>query len=239
MDAMTQQIQKGLENIFDRIHKAKEEAGRTQAHDNVELVAVSKFHTSNAILAALSFGQKIFGESYAQEALQKQNELSNKENFSEIQWHFVGHIQSRKAKDVVGNFSLIHSVDSLKLVNILNTCAENKNICQKVLIQVNIGNEAQKSGIQPDELTALAKSIMQCNNLSLQGLMCLPPVFDAGLAARPHFAFLRKLKEELSHSLGHELKHLSMGMSGDLEAAIFEGATLVRVGTDIFGSRSV
>ncbi len=227
-------IANGLFQIQERIAKALDSADLE--HD-VSLVAVSKFHNINAIEQAALCGQVLFGESYVQEALEKQEQWKKK-SLPLIKWHFIGHIQSRKAKDVVGRFDLIHSVDSQKIAHLLNAKAKEKNICQAVLIQVNIGAEEQKSGVSLDQLSDLTKYILQCKHLNLQGLMCLPPVFDAGLAARPYFALLRNLRNELEQEFSCNLPHLSMGMSGDLEAAIFEGATLVRVGTDIFGNRS-
>ncbi len=230
-------IHSRLENVRLRIHKAMQEAGRVDKDEQVKLVAVSKFHSAKAVQCAATFGQLIFGESYLQEALSKQEELSALTLERNIEWHFVGHIQSRKAKDIVGRFALLHSVDTIKLATLLNKFAQQKNIIQSVLIQVNIGNEEQKSGVSLDELHALAQCIMQSTHLKLEGLMCLPPVFDAGLAARPYFAKLRHLKDELSRNFELSLPHLSMGMSGDLEAAIIEGSSMLRIGTDIFGAR--
>ncbi len=238
MSATTAPIAHNLAKVQERIARAAQEAGTTPP----TLVAVSKLHPAEAVQAAALGGQVDFGENYVQEALAKQHELSQNYAQNALRWHFTGHIQSRKAKDVVGHFDLIHTVDSEKLARILNDCAAQKNITQALLIQVNIGNEEQKSGISPESLPKLTEYILQCPHLELQGLMCLPPVFDAGLAARPHFAFLRELREQLAQNFGPScasaLKHLSMGMSGDLEAAILEGATLVRVGTDIFGTRA-
>ncbi len=232
-------IAAGLAQVQARITKATQEAGFE--HD-VALVAVSKFHDAEAVMAASLAGQMLFGESYVQEALAKQENIRHlwqeEQNKALLQWHFLGHLQSRKAKDVVGRFDLIHSVDSEKLARLLETEAAKKNIRQAVLIQVNIGEEEQKSGISRKDLSQLAHYILQCPHLELQGLMCLPPVFDAGLAARPHFALLRSLRDALQQEFSCCLPHLSMGMSGDLEAAILEGATLVRVGTDIFGHRN-
>ncbi len=233
-----QHIEIGIKNIQERIKKAMDLAERDSINDDVKLVAVSKFHTAQAVQCATRCGQWDFGESYVQEALIKQEELSVNDVLHRINWHFVGHIQSRKAKDIVGRFALLHSVDSEKLALLLNKHAQQLNIKQSILIQVNIGSEDQKSGVDVKNLRNLTQSILQCPYLELQGLMCLPPVFDQGLAARPYFAHLRNLKEDLSQYFGINLPHLSMGMSGDLEAAILEGASLVRIGTDIFGARS-
>ncbi len=216
-------------------------AGRTP-HD-VGLVAVSKFHSVAAIgaLARLT-GQTAFGESYAQEALEKQTALSS----LPLSWHFVGHVQSRKARDVAGHFCLVHSVDSVKLARKLQgaMCSlkeaghADAGARQGVLIQVNIGQEPQKSGVfEGDTLLRLADELMQMDTLRFAGLMCMPPAGCPGEAARPYFVRLRQIKEALELRLDTPLPHLSMGMSHDFEQAVAEGATLIRVGTDIFGER--
>ncbi len=228
-----QNIAKGLANVHERMHKAMQDAGRT---DDITLIAISKLQSADAIQEAAFCGQMHFGENYLQEATAKQELLTN--HPSSLFWHFTGHIQSRKAKDVVGRFGLIHTVDSEKLAQMLEQHAAKLSIIQPVLIQVNIGSEAQKSGIAIKDLAHLAEKIIKCPHLELQGLMCLPPVFDAGMAARPYFEHLRILRDNLNKEFALNLPHLSMGMSGDMEAAIWEGATLLRVGTDIFGHRS-
>ncbi len=233
-----QVIATNLTQVQQRMAKAQQEAALAQT---VSLVAVSKFHCADAVYAAALAGQNIFGENYVQEAVAKQETIATRwqqeQTSAAPRWHFLGHIQSRKAKEVVGRFDLIHSLDSEKLAHLLNAAAKDKNIRQQVLIQVNIGEETQKSGVAMADLPTLAHAVLQCPHLHLQGLMCLPPVFDAGLAARPYFALLRRLRDELEQKFSCHLPHLSMGMSGDLEAAILEGATFVRIGTDIFGQR--
>ena len=218
-----------------RLRAALVGAGR--GPEDAALVAVSKLHSAEDVLAVALAGQTHFGENYVQEALEKQSQLAANAACPPLTWHFTGHVQSRKAKEVVGNFALIHTLDSIKLAAIMDKVAAERGISQAVLIQVNVGAEDQKSGVSAADLPALAETVAACPHLHLQGLMCLPPVFDAGLAARPHFAFLRELRESLRSRLGLPLPHLSMGMSGDLEAAVLEGATVVRVGTDIFGAR--
>ncbi len=220
----------GLLRVIERMHKAMDMAKRK----NVTLVAISKLQSVADMRKVAEAGQVHFGENYVQEALAKQDELAD----LSLEWHFTGHIQSRKAKDVAGRFGLIHTVDSEKLALLLNQHAQQMQTKQAVLIQVNVGSEQQKSGVDIKDLASLAEKIISCEHLSLQGLMCLPPVFDAGMAARPHFELLRKLRDSLVRDFACELPHLSMGMSGDMEAAILEGATLVRVGTDIFGARA-
>lgn len=204
--------------------------------DDVELVAVSKFHPIEAIETVAGAGQLDFGENYVQELLKKKEALAD----LPLRWHMTGHIQSRKAAKVVGEVVLIHTLDSIKLADALERGAREKNVSQPVLIEVNIGDEPQKAGASATELPALADHVLKnCPSLRLDGLMCLPPVFDAGEASRPYFARLRELKEKLESSLGARLPSLSMGMSGDYEAAIAEGATIVRVGSNIFGPRPI
>lgn len=215
-----------------RVRAACREAGRDPA--DVRLVAVSKFQPAAAIACVAAAGQADFGENYVQEARSKQAALAG----AGLRWHMIGHVQSRKARDVAGRFVCIHTLDSLKLARALEAHLAASGMAQDVLIQVNVGEEAQKSGVTAGELPALAEAVLgQCPHLRLQGLMCLPPVFDAGMAARPHFARLREWNESLRVRLGLPLPELSMGMSGDFAAAIQEGATMVRIGTDIFGLR--
>jgi len=214
---------------------ACERCGR--APGSVRLVAVSKLHPASDIAALAACGQREFAESYAQEALAKQDELVGQD----ILWHFVGGLQTKKAKLVIGRFALVHSVDSEKLARELAKRAVEARILQSVLIELNLGEEEQKAGVDEADLPALAELVASLKDrgcgLDLRGLMCLPPMFDAPEEARPYFAHLRELRDELSASLGIPLPELSMGMTGDFEAAIEEGATIVRVGTSIFGPR--
>lgn len=217
--------------VQERLATAARASGRTIT--GIRLIAVSKLHPVDAISTVYSLGQRVFGENYVQEALAKQAALSN----TDIEWHFIGHVQTNKAKDVSGRFTLIHTVDSLKLAETLarrlpETCPR-----QNILIQVNIGNEVQKSGVSEQDLPQLVEAVLAIPQLQLRGLMCLPPFLDNGEAARPYFARLRELRDGLEVRLGLHLPELSMGMSSDCEQAVEEGATLVRIGTDIFGPR--
>ena len=170
--------------------------------------------------------------------MEKRAEIEAMDKPRTIRWHMIGHVQSRKASIVAGAFDLIHSLDSIHLATALEKHCSAKNAKQKVLIEVNVGEEPQKTGVEMKDLDELAANIIEkCPHLELQGLMCIPPVYNAGAAARPYFARLRGLRDKLSASTGLALPHLSMGMSGDFEWAIEEGATFVRVGTDIFGPR--
>ncbi len=225
-------------NMIERWHQVREQIQNAAKRSNrivneIHLVAASKFHTIEKISSLAEAGQIDFGENYVQEALNKQSELSH----LPIRWHFIGRMQTNKAKNLAGNFYLLHSLDSLKMAQALHKKCIERNIIQPVLLQINISQEEQKGGILPKQLTQLAHDIFQLNGLELQGLMCMPPYFDDGEESRPYFAELRKLKQELEAELGKTLEHLSMGMSGDFIQAIEEGATLVRIGTTIFGSR--
>jgi len=211
-------------------------ARANRAPDSVRLVAVSKFHPASDIIALAAAGQRDFGESYAQEALAKQDALVDQD----ILWHFIGGLQTKKARQVVGRFALIHSLDSEKLAKELAKRAREERILQPVLIEVNMGEE-QKAGVEESDLISLAELTVSLKSngcgLDLRGLMCLPPVFDEPEEARPAFEYLRELRDDLAGRLGVPLPELSMGMTGDFEAAIEEGATIVRVGTSIFGPR--
>lgn len=236
-----------LEKVRNRIEVAARNAGRDPA--DITLVAVSKFHPSEAVAELARLGQTDFGENYMQEALRKREEtgalLNNATRaFAAPRWHFIGHLQSRKAGDAVGRFTLIHTVDSVKLAqnlhkNIELFASENSRpiVPQDILIQVNIGEEAQKSGVAAHDLPALAEHIETLSGLRLLGLMGMPPFFDDAERSRPFFVRLRELRDSLAARLGRPLPCLSMGMSMDFETAIAEGATIVRVGTDIFGPR--
>ena len=223
-----------VEQIQKRISAAAEKAGRSP--DEIRLVAVSKAKPGASVQMALDAGLDLFGENYIQEAREKVNALSA----SGAQWHFIGHLQSNKAKYAVKLFDLIHSVDSLKLARELNKQAARIDKVQPVLVQVNISAETTKSGTSREEAVDLATAISDLPNLSLQGLMTMPPFFDDPDRARPYFHELRQLRDHIRSLAipGVTMDELSMGMTGDFEAAISEGATLVRIGTAIFGERS-
>ena len=222
-----------LASIQERISKAALRAGRDPA--GIRLVAVSKTVSTENIEGAIAAGVTILGENYVQEARDKVARIRQP-----VAWHFIGHLQSNKAKYAVDLFSMVHSVDRLSLAEALDQEAHKRSKILPVLIQVNISGEESKSGINPQGTLQLLERIAALQHLSVQGLMTMPPWFEDPEDARPHFNALRKLREELANKkiYGVSLQELSMGMSGDFEVAIEEGATLVRIGTALFGPRS-
>lgn len=222
-----------LERIRQRIADAAQSCGRDAA--SVRLVAVSKTMGVARVAEAIDAGARILGENYIQEAREKFNALADRA----VEWHFIGHLQTNKAKYAVRMFDLIHAVDSLKVAAALNKAAHNHGKVQPVLVQVNISGEATKSGIAADRAVELVERISQLDHVTVKGLMTMPPFFDRPDRARPFFRQLRGLRDRIAamHLPGVGMDELSMGMTGDFEAAIAEGATLVRIGTAIFGAR--
>lgn len=223
------QIAPNLEEVRRRMAAAAQRAGRNP--EQVRLVAVSKTVSVELIREAVAAGQRLFGENYLQEARGKIEVLGEAAD-----WHFIGHLQSNKARAAVNRFALIHGVDRLKLAEALDAAAASKGTIQKILLQVNLAGEASKSGTSPEAAPELLRQISGLAHLRLMGLMTMPPFLEPE-AVRPYFRALRELRDRLEELSGQPLPELSMGMSGDFEAAIEEGATLVRVGTAIFGSR--
>jgi pyridoxal phosphate enzyme (YggS family) len=209
-----------------RIAAACERAGRDPG--SVRLVAVSKTQPVEAVLEAFVAGQRDFGENYAQELRDKAEALP------EADWHFIGALQSNKAKIVVGRAALVHTCDRASLAEELHKRAFAKSLIQPVLVEVNLGREPQKGGALPEDVEPLLRRIRELPSLLCQGLMCIPPASDD---SRRYFRDLRALRDRLGDSGLGPLTDLSMGMSADYEAAIEEGATIVRVGTAIFGER--
>lgn len=221
-----------LERVRERIARACARNGRDPAE--VTLVAVSKTHPPQAVTALAQAGQAVFAESYVQEALPKMDALAA----LDVRWHFIGHLQKNKVKYVVGRFELIHSVDSIELARMLHKKCAVMGTVQPVLVQVNLACEAQKAGCSLEGTLPLAEEVLGLPGLKLEGLMLLPPWDENPEANRGLFAQAAKLKSELEVRLGLALPSLSMGMSHDLEQAVEEGATMVRVGTDLFGERN-
>ncbi|WDN89988.1 PLP dependent protein [Desulfosarcina sp. BuS5] len=222
-----------LNSIKKKITDAAVSCGRDPA--DIRLVAVSKRIPENKIREAIEAGADILGENFIQEAREKTDHLSS----CNVSWHFIGHLQSNKSKYAVRMFDFIHTVDSIKLALEINKRAEKINKIQNILIQVNISGELSKSGVEPEKIMDLLKEISRLKNISVKGLMTMPPYFSNPEKARPFFASLRKLREAIKKEdiPGIFMEELSMGMTGDFEAAIEEGATLVRIGTAIFGKR--
>lgn len=224
-----------LKAVLQRIEEAARAAGREPSE--VRLVAVSKTKPVQAVQEALAAGQTLFGENYIQESQTKIPQVGPHIGTAPI-WHLIGHLQSNKARLAVQLFDVIQTVDRLKIAEALSRHAKEQGRTLGVLLQVNVGQEPQKSGCTENDAPALAQAVAQLPNLKLMGLMTMPPFFDDPERARPHFAALRDLAQRLARDLpAGSMNELSMGMSGDFEAAIAEGATLVRVGTAIFGSR--
>ena len=206
--------------LEERIADVRARIARAAAGRPVTLVAVTKTHPPELIRAAVAAGLTDFGENYVQEWARKRDALAD----LPIRWHFIGHLQKNKAKDVVGRVALVHGVDSIELAQTLDRRAAKR---EDVLVEVNVGGETSKSGVVPAELPALLAGMKPLEKVRCRGLMCIPPPGGG----RPGFQLLAKLARE------HGLPELSMGMSDDFEEAIREGATIVRVGTALFGQR--
>jgi pyridoxal phosphate enzyme (YggS family) len=230
-----QDIVGNLAAIRERIAAAAAAAGRPP--DDIRLLAVSKTFSADHVRAAHAAGQRDFGENKVQEALQKIGETAD----LDIRWHLIGHLQSNKAKKAAPAFAAIHSVDSVDLLQRIDAAAADAGASPELFIQVDLAGEATKFGAREDEVSGIARAAMDCRAARLSGLMLLPPWFDDPEQARPYFRRLRELRQRLVEEGidGSTLRELSMGMSHDFEVAIQEGATLVRVGTAIFGKRTV
>jgi pyridoxal phosphate enzyme (YggS family) len=219
--------------VRERIQKAALDCDRSA--DSIHLIAVSKTMPAEVVQEAIEAGVTDLGENYIQEARDKINRLAR----APVNWHFIGHLQSNKAKYAVRLFDLIHSVDSLKLARELDKYAQKNDKIQAVLIQVNVAREDSKSGVYVENTLKLLTDIAQLENIAVKGLMTMPPYFNAPEKVRPFFAALRELRDHIrSERIPNiAMDELSMGMTGDFEAAIEEGATMVRIGTAIFGER--
>lgn len=221
-----------LTAIQKRIAKAALKAGRNP--EEVRLVAVSKTKPAAAVIEAARCGQTIFGENYVQELVTKISEVEEP-----VSWHFIGHLQSNKVRQIAGKVALIHSVDRLSLAREIDRQWGALGLVCDILIQVNISREATKSGTSAAELVALVREVAGLPQVRVRGLMTMPPFFDDPEGARPYFRDLKVLARQVEDAgiAQVEMKELSMGMSGDFETAIEEGATLVRVGSALFGER--
>lgn len=229
-----QSIAARVKQINDEIAAACARAGRSAAE--ITLVAVSKTVEAARIRAALSAGVQVLGENRVQEALAKMPELADQP----VAWHLIGHLQSNKARKAVEAFAAIHSVDSLKLAERLSQAAGELGKHLPIFLEVNLGDESSKAGVTEADTLPLCEQVARLPQLALQGLMAVPPFLDNPADMRPYFRRLRRLRDAAIHTgiVPATFKHLSMGMSNDFAVAIEEGATYVRVGTALFGSRS-
>ncbi len=227
------EIENNLERIRERMERAAGRAGRSPS--DIKLVAVSKMVGVDAIREAIASGVTIFGESYIQEARLKVPEIAGT-----VRWDFIGHLQRNKVRHAVGLFEMIHSADSLALAQEMDRTAMQSGKRVRVLVEVNLSGEKAKSGIDSAGAGDLVREMASLTHLSLEGLMTMPPYSDDPENSRPYFRALRNLRDSLNEESGGglALKELSMGMSSDFEVAIEEGATLVRIGTAIFGERA-
>jgi len=229
----THELQSRIAAVQERTAAAARRAGRDPAE--VTLVAVSKMHSPEEVAAAYAAGLRVFGENRVEEAVPKTGEVARLVAPAEPpDWHLIGHLQSRKAEDVLPWASMVHSVDSVKLAQRLSRFVTAEKL--PILLEVNVSGEASKYGFRPEELPAAVETIAALPGLALQGLMTMAPIAADPEDVRPIFAALRALRDELRRSYPTlDWRHLSMGMTDDFEVAIEEGATIVRVGRAIFG----
>ena len=225
--AMTHDIAGAMDSVRERVGRACERAGRDAA--SVQLIAVSKGHPEAAIRAAYEAGLRVFGENYAQELATKASALGD---LPDLRWRFIGHLQRNKIKIIERARATVDTVDSVRLAQAISVRAAARAMDVDVLIQVNVGGEAQKSGCTPDGVPQLVEAVRALPGVTLRGLMTVAPHLEDVEATRPFFASLRTLAE------ANGLSELSMGMTHDLEQAVAEGATMIRIGTAIFGPRS-
>ncbi len=231
---MNDDLKNRLERVKERIKESADACKRPVA--SIRLVAVSKTMPAEVVGEAIEAGVTHLGENYIQEAKEKINTLAT----YPATWHFIGHLQSNKAKYAVRLFDLIHSVDSLKLAQELDKYAKKNDKVQAILIQVNVAREDSKSGVYLENTVQLLRDVSRLENIAVKGLMTMPPYFNAPAKVRPFFTALRELRDHINKEAipNISMDELSMGMTGDFEAAIEEGATMVRIGTAIFGDRN-
>jgi pyridoxal phosphate enzyme (YggS family) len=220
-----------LDAVLRRIARAAQRVGRDPS--DITIVAVTKGHPLDIVREAAAGGLLDIGENRVQEALEKQEAWPD----APVRWHLIGHLQRNKAKLAVGRFTLVHSVDSVRLAEELEKVAAGQGRVQDVLVQVNVAREPQKTGVLPDEAAALAAHVAARSHLRLRGLMAMAPLTDDAAVIRETFRGLRELRDRLRPPSSDLLSVLSMGMSSDFEIAIEEGATMLRLGTVLFGER--
>jgi pyridoxal phosphate enzyme (YggS family) len=224
-------IYENLERVKSQIVDAAQKSRRSP--DEIELVAISKTHDADKVRAAHDAGQTLFGESRVQEARAKIPELP-----SSLRWHFVGHLQKNKIRHALPLFELFHGIDSVDLARELNRVAEEEGMHPRILLEVNVAGEGSKFGFNPAALRSELETLLALPRLTIEGLMTIPPLAEEAEASRKFFVDLRELRNALEKEFDMKLPHLSMGMTNDFTIAVEEGATLVRVGTAIFGERS-
>ncbi len=220
-----------LERILERINKACLRSGRSP--QEVRLLGATKTVPSEKIKKFYHCGLKLYGENRVQEFVKKYEDLRD----LDIEWHFIGRLQSNKVKYILGKVTLIHSLDRESLLEELEKRAGRLGIVQECLVEVNLGGEGTKGGLVPQEVLPFLERVFQCTHVRVNGLMAIPPYSQIPERSRPYFEKLRNLRDSLESALGIKLSELSMGMSSDFEVAIEEGATIVRLGTVLFGER--
>jgi pyridoxal phosphate enzyme (YggS family) len=224
-------------NIAENLHSVRMDIAESERASgrhvgSVELLAVSKTHLADVIRQAVEAGQVLFGENRIQEAKAKIPDLP-----ARLRWHLIGHLQSNKIRQALPLFEMIHGVDSVELVDEIHRIAGDLGLFPRVLLQVNVAGESSKFGFAPDRLLAEIERISRAERVQVEGLMTIPPLASQPENSRKYFVELRQLRDRLEKEFRFPLPHLSMGMSGDYRIAVEEGATLVRVGTAIFGQR--
>ncbi len=224
-------VAENLERVREQVAEAAAKVGR--AVDEIQLIAISKTHDAEKVRAAYEAGQTLFGESRVQEARAKIPLLP-----SSLRWHFVGHLQKNKIRHALPLFELFHSVDSLALAHEMNRIGDEDGMHPRVLLEINVSGEGSKFGFKPETVRAEMESLLALPRLSIEGLMTIPPLAEKAEASREFFAQLREFRDALEKEFDLKLPLLSMGMTNDFTVATEEGATLVRVGTAIFGERS-
>jgi PLP dependent protein len=224
-------VAENLERVRTQIGEAAKKRGRSAG--DIELVAISKTHEAEKMRLAFEAGQQLFGESRVQEARAKIPLLP-----SAARWHFVGRLQRNKVRHALPLFELFHSVDSLELARDMNRIADEEGLRPRVLLEVNVAGEGSKIGFAPEILREQMETLLGLQRLTIEGLMTIPPIAPEAEASRRYFVTLRELRDQFASEFQIALPHLSMGMTGDFTVAVEEGATLVRVGTAIFGKRT-
>lgn len=227
-----------LEDVRARIERAAGRVGHDAAR--ITLVAVSKTVPVARLQEAMTCGCRVFGESRVQEAIEKMNAIAGTSEASALEWHLIGPLQTNKVNAVIGRFSLIHALDRMEVAERLDRATRARGLVQPVLLEVNVAGEATKHGFTPESLSIAVEKIGMLSGLRVLGLMAIPPAASEPEAARPYFRKVRELagQVEARRIPGLSMSELSMGMSGDFEVAIEEGATMVRIGTALFGPRA-